>query len=163
MTGILLGVLLVKMINTNSLNETRKQIQKLKKENPDAEIVVRAQGDEYNRKILENPEVDVLLGVELYGRKDFMKQRDSGLNEIMCRLAKKNNIKIGVGVGEIAKLGKIDKARILARVMQNIRLCKRSGAKIVVYPVGKFVKQDVMSFMLSLGGSTGQGRVLQKL
>ncbi len=159
MTGILLGRLLVKMINTNSLNETRKQIQKLKKENPDVEIVVRAQGDEYNRKILENPDVDVLLGVELYNRKDFMKQRDSGLNEIMCKLAKKNNIKIGIDVGEIARLGKIDKARVLARVMQNIELCKRTSADMVVYPVGKFGKQDVMSFILSLGGSTGQGRL----
>ncbi|MFH1359381.1 MAG: hypothetical protein ABIH37_05825 [archaeon] len=142
------------MINTTNLNEARKQIMKLKKEGK--EVVVVAQDDDFNRKIFENKDVDMVVGLELHDRKDFMKQRDSGLNEINCKLAHDNNIKIGIDVGKIGKLEKIEKARVLARVRQNIQLCKRTGTKIVV--LGDSGKQEIMSLFLVLGGSTSQGK-----
>jgi len=144
------------IINTTNLNEARKQIQKLKKD--EKEVIVKAQGDEFNRKILEIKDVDVLIGCELHDRKDYMKQRDSGLNEVHCKLAAKNDIKIGIDMSEVVKLDKKDKALALARIKQNIGLCKRTKTKIVVFPKGKYKKQDVMSFMVSLGASTGQGK-----
>src|SRR3989344_1137091 len=108
------------IINTNNLNEARKQIQKLKKEGK--EIIIKAQDDEFNRKILEIRGCDVLLSPEMHTRKDKLKQRDSGLNEVLCKLAEKNNIKIGINLGEIAKLPKKEKAIILSRIIQNISL-----------------------------------------
>ena len=83
------------ILQTPNLNEIRKQIQKVKKENPKEQIIVRAGDDEFNRKVLETKEVDILLAPESHNRKDFMKQRDSGLNEFLAKLAKKNNITIG--------------------------------------------------------------------
>jgi len=77
------------VIDNKNLNEVKKDIFKLKSEGE--MVIVRAQGDDFNRKIVENPDVDILLGLEIHDRKDYLKQRDSGLNEILCRLAKKNN------------------------------------------------------------------------
>ena len=77
------------MINTNNLNEARKQIQKLKKEGK--EVIVLAQNDDFNRKIFENKEVSMIVGLEFDG-KDRLKQRDSGLNEVLCKLAKSNDV-----------------------------------------------------------------------
>lgn len=139
------------MINTSNINEARKQIQKLKKEGK--EVVVLAQDDEFNRKIFENEDVDLIVGLE-FNKTDLLKQRNSGLNEINTRLAKKNNIKIGVDIEKISKLDKLEKSRVLARVRQNIELCKRVGCRMVI--LGKASKQDVMSFFLSLKGSTKQ-------
>jgi len=142
------------MITTTSLNQARKEIQKLKKENPEQEIIIQAQSPEFNRKILENKDTDILLSPEFHDRKDRQKQRDSGLNEFMCKLAKKNNIKIGISLEEIKKLSKKEKAIILARIKQNIQLCKRTKTQIIFLP--KISKQEVISFLTTLGASTEQ-------
>jgi len=146
------------MINTNNLNEARKQILKLKREGE--EVVVVAQDENFNRKIFENKDVDMVVGLELHNKRDFMKQRDSGLNEILCKLAHDNNIKIGVDINKIAGLGKVEKARVLARVSQNIKLCKRTKTKIVILNNSKknAKKYEVNSLFSVLGGSTKQGR-----
>lgn len=141
------------MINTTNLNEARKQIQKLKKE--DKEVVVQAQNDEFNRKIFEISDVDMIVGLEMHDRRDRMKQRDSGLNEIHCKLAFKNKIKIGIDIKKISKLDKGEKAKVLARLIQNIRLCKRTGVRIVALNGSK---QDVRSLFLSLKASTSQAK-----
>ena len=139
------------IINTNNLNQARKQIQKLKRENKEA--VVQAQDDKFNRKILENPDTDILLSPELHDRKDKLKQRDSGLNEIHCKLAKKNNIQIGINLNEITKLPKKQKAIILSRIIQNIKLCNRIKTPIILFPK-KHTKQDILAFFLTLKSST---------
>ncbi len=140
------------IINTQDMNQARKEIQKFKKENK--QIIVKAQDDKFNRMILENKEVDVLLSPEFHNRGDKLKQRDSGLNEFLCKLAKKNNIKIGIEVDKIKKLDKKKKAIILSRIIQNIRLCNRTKTQIILYPENKYKKQDILSFFLSLKGST---------
>jgi len=144
------------MISTTNLNQARKQIQQLKKDKQ--QVIVQAQDDIFNRKILENPDIDILAGPESHNRKDYMKQRDSGLNEILCKLAKKNNIKIGINLQQLKSLPTKQKAIILARIKQNIQLCKRTKTKIIIYPKNNFTKQEIMSFMQTLGTSTSQAK-----
>ncbi len=146
------------IINTTNLNEVRKQIQKIKKENSEEIIIVKAYDEEFNRKILEMKGVNVLLSPELHYGKDRMKQRDSGLNEFLCRLAAKNKIKVAVDIGGIQRLEKKEKAKALARAMQNIKLCKRTGARLILWPENKYKKQDVMGFFLSLKASSQQAK-----
>ena len=148
----------MKIINTTSLPQARKQIQKIKKDNPKQEIIIQAQDDAFNRKILENKDIDILLSPESHNRKDYMKQRDSGLNEIHCKLAKKNNIKIAIELKEITKLSPKQKAIILSRIKQNITLCKKTKTQIIILDKEKFTKQDIMSFMQTLGASTSQAK-----
>ena len=142
------------MISTTSLNQARKEIQRLKKENPKETIIIQGQSPEFNRKILENKDTDILLSPEFHDRKDRQKQRDSGLNEFMCKLAKKNNIKIAINLQEIKSLNKKDKAIILARIKQNIGLCKRTKTQIIFHP--QIPKQEATSFLTTLGASTEQ-------
>lgn len=144
-------------INTSSINEVRKKILRMKREDSEAEIVVQAQDDGFNRKILENSEIDVLLNPHLHNRRDYMKQRDSGMNEVTCKLAKKNGINIGIDLNMLKRLGKKQKAVLLARIKQNIQLCKRIGTKIIFIP--GLSKQERMSFVKVLGGSTEQGSI----
>jgi len=142
------------MINTTNLNQTRKQIQKLKGEGK--MVIVRAQDNEFNRKMFESLDVDVVVGLEVHDRKDYLKQRDSGLNEILCRLAKKNDIKIGIELKKVVKLGSKGKALVLSRIIQNIRLCRRTDVKVVIMDSESFGKQELSGFLISLGASTKQ-------
>ena len=146
------------MINTSNLNQVRKQIQEIKKKKEKQEIIIQAQDDEFNRKILENKHVDIITNLESHNKKDYMKQRDSGLNEILCKLAKKNNIKIGIFLEPIKSLPKKQKAIILARIKQNIILCKRTKTQIIILDKEKFQKQEIISFFISLGASTIQAK-----
>ena len=146
----------MQIINTNNINQARKQIQELKKDKQ--QVIIQAQDDVFNRKILENKDVDILLSPELHDRKDFLKQRDSGLNEILCKLAKQNNIKIAIDINQLKKQNPKQKAIILSRIKQNIQLCKRTKTQIIIYPKNSFTKQEVISFFLSLGASTQQAK-----
>lgn len=143
------------IIKSNNLQEIRYTIQKLKKDNPDEEIIVRAIDFESNRKILEIKGVDVLLSPELHNRKDKLKERDSGMNEFLFKLARKNNIKIGIDMDEIRKLDKRNKAIVLSRVRLNIKLAKKANAILVFYPESTN-KNDLLSFVTTMKGSTEQ-------
>lgn len=140
----------MQIINTLNLNQARKQIQEFKKQKKP--IIIKAQNDEFNRKILENKDVDIVVGLESHNRKDRLKQRDSGLNEILCKIAKKNNIKIGMDLEKIKNIKGREKAVLLARIIQNIKLCKKTGAEIVL--IGKYEKKNAFSFLVTLGAST---------
>ena len=148
--------LALNMINTTSLQQARKQIQQLKKENKP--IIVKAQDDAFNRKILEIKDVDIITDLEQHNRKDYIKQRDSGLNEILCKIAKQNNIKIAINLQPIKSLPQKQKSIILARIKQNIQLCKRTNTKIIILDKDKFTKQEIISFFLTLGASTSQAK-----
>ncbi len=139
------------IINTPNLNQARKQIQELKKQNK--EVIIKSQDPEFNRKILENKDVDVLLSPEFHNRKNKLKQRDSGLNEVLCKLAKKNNIKIAINLDEIIKQSKKQKAILLARIMQNISLCKRTKTQFIIMQKN-IDKKSLFSLLLNLGMDT---------
>ncbi|MBS3093197.1 hypothetical protein J4456_01300 [Candidatus Pacearchaeota archaeon] len=140
------------IIVTSTINEALKKIKESKKRGE--RVIVKAQDSDYNRKIVENKDVDIIVDLEFHTRKDSMKQRDSGLNEVLANLAKENNIAVGINVEDLKKLGKKEKARVIARMMQNILLCRKSGCKMILFPENKFNKIDGMSFLQALGSDT---------
>lgn len=144
------------IIESKDINEVRKIIQKVKKENSKEEIIVKAQDEDFNRKIVEMKEVNILLSPEIHERKDKLKQKDSGLNEVLCKIAAKNKIKIGIDLEEIKNQEKKEKAIILARIMQNLILCKKAKCDIII--LGKYDKRAAFSFLLTLGASTEQAK-----
>ncbi|MFA5855960.1 MAG: hypothetical protein WC867_01270 [Candidatus Pacearchaeota archaeon] len=144
------------MINTTNLNDLRKQIEKNKKEGK--EVIVKAQDEDFNRKVLENKDVNVLFSPEFHDRKDGFKQRDSGLNEYLCKLAKKNNIEIVIDIDNLKTLQKKEKAKILARIMQNIELCKKSKAVIKAYSKDKNSSKEISALFITLKSSTEQSK-----
>ena len=145
-------------INTANTNEARKQIDSLSKDNEKV-VVISQLDDEFNRKILENKKVDMFVLNEDLKIKDYMKQRNSQLNEILCKLAVKNNIIIGVEIEKIVKKSDIEKAKSLARLRQNIMLCKKSKCNLICYAKNLDKnKKELQSLILTLGGSTKQAK-----
>ena len=97
------------IISENTFEKIRKKILEIKEKDPETEIIFSNDDDELGRKILEKlgDKINVFL-ISQKNRKDFQKQRNSGLNEIVAKIAKKNNVAIGINFDEIVEsCGKI--------------------------------------------------------
>ncbi|NCN99353.1 hypothetical protein COU62_03040 [Candidatus Pacearchaeota archaeon CG10_big_fil_rev_8_21_14_0_10_35_219] len=137
------------MISNQNLEKTKQEIKKAS-----GTIIVQAQDDRYNRKILEYGKFNILLSPESGFRKDKLKTLDSGLNHVLAKIATKNKIAIGINLQEIKKLQKKEKAERIARIKQNIKICKKAKTKIKVLNYNN--KKQAQSLLLSLGASTLQ-------
>ena len=113
------------IISGKDFNEARKKIR----ENKGKEIVFTSDDDELNRKVLEKESINVLL-INQKGRKDKVKQRDSGFNQVLAKLAKKKSVSVGINLDEIMKTKEEEKAEILARIRQNVKLCNKNKLKV---------------------------------
>ncbi len=112
------------IIREKDFTKAREKIKKTKEP-----IVFSSDDDELNRKILEKEKIDFLL-LNQAERRDKLKQRNSGLNHVLAKIAKKKNTAIGINLDEIIESKGKNKAEILARVMQNIKLCNKSKLKM---------------------------------
>ncbi len=138
------------MINTPNLEQAKNQIKK-SKEKP---IIVIAQNDEFNRKILEYGHFDIILGIEKGERKRTLRNIDSGFNEVLAHIAAKNKIALGIDIEELNKLTKKEQALRLERLIQNIKLCRKAKVKIKLMNIKD--KKEAFAFLISLGASTNQ-------
>ena len=142
------------IIYGDNFEKAKKNIRNLKKSN--IKVIFASDDDDLNIKIIEKELPDILL-INLNSRKDKMKQRNSGLNEIIAKIAKKNNIKIGINLTEVfqSKFPK-EKAEIISRKRQNIRICNKIKLKMefVLLNNEKVDKLDLNALGLSLGMPT---------
>lgn len=134
-----------KLIKENIFEKARKEISK----NKSNVIVFSSNDDELNRKILEKEKIDILL-LNQKNRKDSLKQRDSGFNQIMAKLAKKNNVAVGINLDEIVESNPKQKTEILARIKQNIKLCSKNKLKIKFIALSPKNSRDIYD-LKSLG------------
>src|SRR3989338_6943444 len=110
-----------------------EKARKLIREAQDKIIIFSSDNDELNRKILEKEKINILL-INLAGKKDFQKQRDSGFNQVLAKIAKEKNVAIGINFDEIIQSS--EKPKIIARLKQNIKLCNKNKLKM------KFIVQN---------------------
>ena len=137
------------IINTTDLDKAKKEIKKSKKP-----VIIKAQDDNFNRKILEHGKFEIILSPESGNRKDKVKQLDSGLNHVLAKIAKKNNISIGISTNEIKFKSSIEKAKTLSRIIQNIKLCRK--AKTNLKYLGN--QKEGFHFLISLGANNSQAK-----
>ncbi len=144
-----------KILNEKNFNKLKIEIEKIRKENLQKTIIFSSENDDYARQVIEKAKIDILL-IPLEKRKDFSKQRNSGFNEILANIAKKNKIEIGINLQEILKENKDQKSKILARIIQNISLCKKKKLQLKIIPPlkEKGRKMLFISLCLTLGMPT---------
>lgn len=76
------------------------------------------------RQYIENRKIDMVFGMENSREKDSIKQRRSGLNQVLCSLAKEKNKIIGLDFGSLLTAGPKRHVAI-GRIKQNIMLCRK--------------------------------------
>ena len=117
------------IIKETNFEKARNLIKKQKASNPKGQVIFVSKDDDLSRKILEKTQINILVILQA-GRKDSQKQRSSGLNQVLARIAKKNKIQIGICLDEIIASKAQEKASILSRVIQNIDLCKKAKVQM---------------------------------
>lgn len=134
------------VVKETNFEKARNLIKKQKLENPNQKILFVSKDDTLSRKILEKSPVDILVLLQS-GKKDFQKQRNSGLNQVLAKIAKKHNIQIGICLDEIISSKGKEKADILARVIQNIQLCNKVKVQMqfcgCLYPRNLYDKKSL--------------------
>jgi RNase P/RNase MRP subunit p30 len=105
-------------------------------------LIVLGTTNVVNRIALENKRVFALLNPE-YGReKDYLDSRDSGLNQVLCKIARDFNKKILISIDLLRD------EKNLGRVLQNFKLCKKFGNEIQIVNFVSDVSEMKRSFEL---------------
>jgi len=112
-------------------------------------VVFSSNDDDLNRRVMEKLKIGMLL-ISQSERRDFSKQRNSGLNHVLAKIAKKNNIEIGINLDEIVESSSIKLPQIFSRVGQNIVLCNKAKVKMKFISIKGVNSRDVHS-LKSLG------------
>jgi len=140
------------MIDTNNIEKAKKMI----KDGKDRPIIVAAQDDAFNRKMIEYGKFDIILGIEKMSGKNSLRHVDSGFNHVLARTAAKNEIAIGIDLDYIRTLNNKDMSIIFEKIRQNIKICRKSEVKIKL--INYKDKRDSSALLLSLGASSKQAK-----
>jgi ribonuclease P/MRP protein subunit RPP1 len=124
--GRSLGFREVIFIDKKSIIRDIKKVKNLKSKREGEIIIVEGGTDEINKAAVENKRVDILLNPEPK-TKDSLHQRNSGLNQVLCKLAKKNNVAYGISFSRLLE----GDYKLIGKIMQNIRLCRKYKVKLV--------------------------------
>jgi len=116
-------------VSTGILADNRN-IYKIKNKLKGKDVFVAVKSYGNNKEIIEKSVVDMVFSFEENTRKDFIHQRASGLNHILCKSAKENNVTIGFSIKLI--LDAENRQEILGRMMQNIRICRKFNVKTII-------------------------------
>ena len=105
---------------------------------------------------MENKRVDIIVGAEKSKKNDFLHYRNSGLNQVLCKLARKNDIAVAFNFNEVLKLKGAGRSQLIGRMMQNVRMCRKYGVRMIIasFATNKFELKnpsDLMSFGMILG------------
>ncbi len=106
------------------------------------------------RKCLAKEGPDIIYGLEEMHAHDGLHQRGSGLNHILCRMARDNGVAVGFSFACV--LASRRRHVVIGRMMQNISLCRKFKVKMVVAsfaqtPWEMRAEKDLVGFFSLLG------------
>lgn len=113
------------------------------------------------RKDFESKKTNMVFDLEIKFGKDKHHYRSSGLNQVLCGLAKEKDITIGFNFQVLLTSKKRD--QVLGRMFQNIMLCKKYKNKILIASFAKKPNElrfwkDLISFGVVLGLSRNEAK-----
>ena len=91
-----------------------------------------AKSSEKDRFFIESKKIKLIYGFEDLHKKDYLHQRASGLNHVMCELAKKNNVIVGFSYGSLLNKDSLETSLLIGRMSQNISLCRKYKVKTMI-------------------------------
>lgn len=115
------------LIKTQNVDMMRRMIDKASNF---AQVFVLGTNDVINRTALENKKVNALISPEYERSHDWSNYRNSGLNQVLCKIARDNNKAIMINFKDILLKRGQERAVLLGRIMQNIKLCRKYNAKL---------------------------------
>ncbi|MFA5084726.1 MAG: RNase P subunit p30 family protein [Candidatus Paceibacterota bacterium] len=149
------------LIKTESADAMRRMIDKTY--NFCKTILVLGTDDKISRIALENRKVSGLVSPEHERKNDYMDRRNSGLNQVLCKIARDNKKEIIIDFRSILSKEKEERAILLGRIAQNIALCRKYGVRIRIANFASSIGEmrssgELRSLCAAIGMSTAQIR-----
>lgn len=99
---------------------------------------------------------DIAYNFEQEKKRDATHYRESGLNQVLCRIATEKNVKIGLSFSSIIAEKGHKRAILIGRMMQNIRICQKykTPMKIASFaktPYEMRAQAELIAFFSQLG------------
>jgi RNase P/RNase MRP subunit p30 len=144
--------------------ECRRTIEYIRSKNKSVKIAVIGIDDEFNRRAVETLKINYLVSPEITWQNDSLKQRSSGLNHVVAKIAKDKNIIFVSDISLINKQNdKKNKAILISRIIQNIKICRKAKCEIKLASFAKDAEElidekQAMSIAFSLGMSSQQAK-----
>ncbi len=114
-------------ISPKSTGELLKDLKKFVK----ADFIVLKTNDyEIKREAVDNAIVDILSHNELSEKKDTRNYRYGGIDHVIAKKCGQNNVSIMISFNDFLKAK--DRGVILGRMKQNVRLCLKFKAPIII-------------------------------
>jgi len=126
------------------------ELKKLKKM-----TLVRSDRED-DRWMIEKAMPSMIYGLELEKSKDSIHQRNSGLNEVYCKIMRENEVAYGINYSEMLGLKSSAFAIVKGRIMQNIKMARKYKikAKIASFATNPYnlrSEHDIEAFFITLG------------
>jgi len=126
------------------------ELKKLKKM-----TLVRSERED-DRWMIEKARPSMIYGFELEKSKDGMHQRNSGLNEVYCKIMRENEVIYGINYSALFGMSSNSSALVKGRMMQNIRLARKYKIKVKIAsfatnPYHMRSEHDIESFFTAIG------------
>lgn len=107
-----------------------------------------------SRSHFENGNVNVMFNLEHQHKRDKHHYKKSGLNQVLCKLAKTKKITVAFSFNSV--LSSDDKGFFLGRMMANMNMCQKYKNKILIASFATNPKdlrfwKDLVSFGIVLG------------
>ena len=119
------------------------------------DIVISKAGDN-PRPIIERGKANIIYGFEDNGPKEFMHHRNSGLNQVLCKIMHDKKIAIGFDFSTLQEAQRQYLSHLMGRVMQNVRFSRKFKISMQLASFAKTPDQmraphDVISLGVTLG------------
>jgi len=120
-----------------------------------ADLLIAKSG-EHDRFLIEQGKANLLFELEQSSRKDFMHQKNAGLNQVLCRLASEKNKIIGFSFFSVLKAKPRQQSRTFGRMMQNVMVCRKYEVNMCLAsfaedPFDMRSQYELMSFGVNIG------------
>ncbi len=142
--------------------ECRRTIEFIKSKNKQTKIAVVGIDDEFNRRAVETLKINYLVSPEINWQNDSLKQRSSGINQVVAKIAKSKNIAFVIDISLINGQGDgKNKAILVSRIIQNIKICRKIKCDLKIASFAKNIgelidEKQATSIGFSLGMSSQQ-------
>lgn len=125
--------------------------------------VIVCESSDKNRWVLEKTRKVILYNVEYQDKNDFMHHRNSGLNQVLCKFANQNSIKIGISFYSLLHADEKIKSLLFGRISQNIKLCRKYEVNMLLASFATNVYDirtpfDLQSFGVVFGMNPGEAK-----
>lgn len=117
------------LIETKNVETLRRMIDKIPQT---LKILVLGTNDIINRASLEHKRTSSLVSPEYSREYDFINYRNSGLNQVLCKIARDNKKEIIENYSDLLGKERKEKSLLLGRIIQNEKICKKYKVNFII-------------------------------